>query len=308
MTISLSVIIPCYNEEHLLPKCLDHILAQEDELGSKGEIIIAINGSTDRSLRIAESYSLKNKKIKVIKLSKPHKKAAMNAALKLARNRYVIFNDADSFLDSTALNEVKKYYSCDEYAIIGAVRRPLLDENKVNVHFIETYYTIHYAKRLSLKDRLSVQGWFMAIDRNKLKNLTLPLDAAADDIWLSAHVWSSLGPSAIGYIPHAIGSYIPPSTIEDMKKQILRHRSNHRVVQSLHPELSDYFVVRKVYYNDIHIGDRWKQKAIELNVDFSAWIMIYEEFVASIEAEAKLITSAGVTWERVSSSKSLPNK
>lgn len=303
---SISVIIPCFNEEQLLATCLDSIIQQEHDLGADGEIIIALNGCTDNSARIASAYAKNNVRITVIDLPVPHKKQAMNAALDIARNARIIFNDADSFLDFDALKEANTYFALEKYAIFGAIRRPHLDTSKVNKSFIETYYMMHYAKRLSLKDRLSIQGWFMAIDLSLLGDFRFPLDASADDIWLSAYTWTRHGASAIGYIPRAIGTYVPPSTIEDMQKQIARHRSNHKVVKMLHEDLSEYFAVRKAYYNDIHVGPQWRERSIALSIDFDTWIAPYETFVSSVEASIKNIDYTNVSWERITSSKSLP--
>ena len=233
----------------------------------------------------------------------------MNAALRKANNRYVLFTDADSFLEPYALSEAKKYLSSNRYAIIGGIRKPIVDESKINASFIETYYMIHYAKRLSLRKRLSVQGWFMTIDRKKLPELMFPDDGSADDIWLSAHVWTTLGPKAIGYIPFAIGTYVPPSTRSDMTKQLVRHRSNHRLVRELHPEFSAYFSRRSKYYNDTHIDTRWMRQVNKLGIDFNSWITPYEEFISYIERlSANVPLSNDMTWERITSSKSLPNK
>lgn len=311
MTISLSIIIPSYNEEQLLPLCLNGILQQKNELGPNGEIIIAVNGSTDRTLELARSYEKEHSNIKVLDIKQANKKLAMNSALDIAKNRYVVFCDADSFLDSNALRRVKKKLQKNKYAIIGAIRRPLVNKKIINVNFPETYFMLHYAKRLSLKsrDRLSVQGWLMAIDLDKFDNLRFPMDNSPDDIWLSAYTWMHLGKEFIGYIPRAIGTYIPPTTLEDMERQILRHRSNHKTVQKYHPEFMPYFVARKAYYSSIKGTFRWRLKAISMGIDFNAWILPYQEFLTTVDDKVALgeyVYGQQVSWERVSSSKLAP--
>lgn len=310
MNTSISIIIPSYNEEQLLPVCLESILKQKSELGPQGEIIIAVNGSTDATLEIAHLYENNHAIVKVIHLEEADKKHAMNAALAKVTNRYAIFCDADSFLDYDAISQVKTAFNENQYAIVGAIRRPLVNTQLVNITFADTYFMLHYAKRLSLetKDRLSVQGWLMAIDLHKFDRLQFPLDNSADDIWLSAYTWMTLGQEFIGYIPHAIGTYVPPSTPEDIERQLLRHRSNHKTVQDYHPELTPYFVARKSYYTAIESGLQWKAASINLGIDFDTWATIYQNFLAHIDAkiaQSEYKYGEHASWDRISSSKQL---
>jgi len=313
MTISLSIIIPSHNEEQLLPLCLDSILEQKSELGPHGEIIVAINGSTDDTFKVARSYQKNNSMIKVLSLEKADKKLAMNAGLDSAVNRYAIFCDADSSLDASAIRQIKEKLQENQYAIIGAIRRPFVDKKIINISFPETYFMLHYAKRLSLKseDRLSVQGWLMAIDLDKFVHLRFPLDNSPDDIWLSAYTWMNLGQEFIGYIPYAIGSYIPPSTLEDMERQLLRHRSNHKIVQKLHPELMPYFIARKAYYSSVESTSNWRSTAIALGINFDTWVLPYQEFVTMVDTKVQrgeYKYGEHASWDRIASSKLLHKK
>lgn len=304
---SLSVIIPCHNEEQLLPHCLERLKAQIEELGPQGEILIAINGSSDQSYAIAKAFAARHRRVVVIHLHEADKKKAMNAALKKATNRYVLFCDADSLLDLDAISQLKAMFSKKQYAIVGSIRRPIVDERKVNRAFPETYFMLHYAKRLSLSDRLSIQGWFMGIDRSRFDHLTFPDDASADDIWLSAYTWTTLGPEAIGYIDHAIGSYVPPNNLADMRRQLTRHRSNHMTVRNSHPRLKTYFAARNNYYTKITIDPEWRKAALSLGVDFDTWISKYKRFVHSVDKSVKQHAfHEGHTWDVATSSKSLP--
>ena len=311
--LSLSLIIPCYNEEALLTLCVERILRQAQELGPRGEIIISVNGSTDATLQIAKTLQSSNPLIRVNSIPEANKKAAMNAGLALASNRYVVFCDADSFLDDTALLQLKTKITTNRFAIVGAIRRPLVNKSQINTHFLDTYFLLHYAKRLSLrsKERLSVQGWLMAIDTAQFQTLQFPLDSSADDIWLSAYTWTMHGAGSIGYIPHAVGTYLIPQTMEDLKSQLLRHRSNHKTVKRLHPELSEYFEARMAYYGEAFSTTLWRRKAIELGVDFDTWFPEYKSFTDSIDKhifKGTLAYGVGVTWERVSSTKTLPSE
>jgi glycosyltransferase involved in cell wall biosynthesis len=95
----LSVVIPTYNMESYLSRCLDSVLL--DELLDKIEIIIVNDGSTDNSLSVAKSYKEKYPE-SVVLIDKPngHYGSCVNAALKIASGKYFRILDADDCFDS----------------------------------------------------------------------------------------------------------------------------------------------------------------------------------------------------------------
>ena len=101
----VSVIIPVYNTEKYLPKCLDSIINQSlDDI----EIICINDCSTDRSLEILKYYVQKDKRIKLINL--PQNKGvgyARNIGIDNANGEYIGFVDSDDFID---LNFLEKLY------------------------------------------------------------------------------------------------------------------------------------------------------------------------------------------------------
>ena len=114
----ISVIVPVYNTEKYLPKCLDSIIAQTF---TDIEIICVDDGSTDNSAEILKQYRAKDKRLKIITQKNNGLSAARNAALEKAKGKYVSFIDSDDFVaDSflkklfTALNESKcRISGCD---------------------------------------------------------------------------------------------------------------------------------------------------------------------------------------------------
>jgi glycosyltransferase involved in cell wall biosynthesis len=84
----ISIIIPAYNAEKTICRCLDSALAQAAE----AEIILADDGSTDATLRLAERYE---DQIRVLRLAHGGVSAARNAALDMAKGRLVFFVDPD---------------------------------------------------------------------------------------------------------------------------------------------------------------------------------------------------------------------
>jgi len=100
----VSVIIPAYNAEKYLRRCLDSIFAQTF---SDFEIIIINDGSNDHTLDIILSYSeLYPGKMRVINKLNGGQGAARNEGMKLARGKYIAFVDADDYVADSFLAEL----------------------------------------------------------------------------------------------------------------------------------------------------------------------------------------------------------
>ena len=96
----ISVIIPVYNAEKYLRKCLDSVLNQT----YKNLEIIAVNdGSTDNSLQILNDYALKYGNILVVDKENGGVCSARNVGIEKARGEYLTFLDSDDFFIDTAL-------------------------------------------------------------------------------------------------------------------------------------------------------------------------------------------------------------
>lgn len=95
-----SIIVPIYNVEGYLKKCLDSILNQTFV---DYEIILVNDGSTDQSLSIIKGYMSKYPDIKLINQENKGLSEARNAGFKAARGNYVLFVDSDDFIDKDLL-------------------------------------------------------------------------------------------------------------------------------------------------------------------------------------------------------------
>lgn len=96
----ISIIIPAYNAEKILPKCLDSILAQTYP---SYEVILVNDGSKDRTGEIADSYAAKDSRIKVIHKVNGGVSSARNEGLKIAAGEWVVFIDSDDWVEQRFL-------------------------------------------------------------------------------------------------------------------------------------------------------------------------------------------------------------
>lgn len=92
----ISVVVPVYNAEQYLVRCLDSILAQTH---GALEVILVDDGSKDQSGAICDDYAAKDSRVAVIHQENAGPSAARNAGLRRAGGDYVCFVDSDDYID-----------------------------------------------------------------------------------------------------------------------------------------------------------------------------------------------------------------
>lgn len=103
--MKLSVIVPIYNVESYLRRCLDSILNQTCRVD---EIICVDDGSTDNSLLIAEEYATNFNNVKVVHKSNGGIVSARKAGLQIAQGKYISFVDSDDWIQENMYEEMLK--------------------------------------------------------------------------------------------------------------------------------------------------------------------------------------------------------
>lgn len=97
--VKLSVIVPVYNAEQYLRRCVDSILDATIFLGGGSEIILIDDGSIDDSSRICNELAEKNREIKVFHISNQGVSKARNYGIENSRGKYIAFVDADDYIE-----------------------------------------------------------------------------------------------------------------------------------------------------------------------------------------------------------------
>lgn len=91
----ISVIIPIFNVEKFLPRCLDSVLAQTFK---NFEVICVNDGSPDDCDKILEEYAAKDDRIKIVNQRNQGLSMARNNGFKIANGEYIYFLDSDDFI------------------------------------------------------------------------------------------------------------------------------------------------------------------------------------------------------------------
>lgn len=98
----ISYIVPCYNVQDYLPRCLDSLVSQKTSEDYTVEFILVNDGSTDATLTMLREFNEKELRSVIIDQQNQGVSAARNAGLEMAKGEYVYFLDGDDYLTDDA--------------------------------------------------------------------------------------------------------------------------------------------------------------------------------------------------------------
>ena len=111
----VSIIIPVYNVEDYLKKCLDSVVQQTmHEL----EIIVINDESTDNSLDIIRNYEKNDPRFVVVDQKNKGLGGARNSGIELARGEYIFFLDSDDFIKSNTVEVLYQYATTNDLDLV----------------------------------------------------------------------------------------------------------------------------------------------------------------------------------------------
>lgn len=141
MTSLISVIVPIYNVEKYLSRCVDSIIKQSYK---NLEIILVDDGSPDSCPQICDDYAKKDKRIIVIHKENGGLADARNAGMKAATGDFVSFIDSDDWIEPDMLsNMVSCAEKNDSDVVSGGVRWVLDDGNVLREEVSKTCITLN---------------------------------------------------------------------------------------------------------------------------------------------------------------------
>ena len=111
----ISMIIPVYNAEQYLKKCVDSVRAQT--YGNL-EIILVDDGSTDSSGELCDAYAEKDERIRVVHKENGGLVSAWKAGVKECSGEYVSFLDSDDWIDPEMLSEMSAYLTGNDREMV----------------------------------------------------------------------------------------------------------------------------------------------------------------------------------------------
>lgn len=164
----VTIVVPIYNVEKYLKRCLDSIINQTYE---DVDIILVNDGSTDNSLDICYEYKKKDNRITVINQENQGLSAARNAGIEMANSNYIMFIDSDDYIEldmvEYLIERAKKYDS--DIACCGFTN---IYENGIKEKITKPQNDVVYSKEEALDLHL-FSGYIDVVAWNKLYKLEL---------------------------------------------------------------------------------------------------------------------------------------
>jgi len=177
----VSVIIPVYNTERYIARCLNSLLAQTF---SEIEIIVINDGSTDKTMKIVEKLADEDSRIKIIEQANQKQGAARNRGLEIAKGDYITFVDADDWVD---IDYVEKLLKClkrhdTDVAVASSVRIKSSGKTRTYLNFVEEkFYTGFNNLAKTLKMPSHWQVWGILYKKEVLAGLTFEENVFYED-------------------------------------------------------------------------------------------------------------------------------
>lgn len=190
---TISIIVPVYNAEKYLEKCLDSLTQQTYK---DIEIILADDGSKDSSLEICKRYAEKDKRIVVFSQENAGPSVARNNALKLAKGEFIGFVDSDDYIEPETYEKAMEQMTDDTNVVIWGVK-VISDDNLGYVEWFQNYFNSEYEglKDLTLDMRfnISVVPWNKLYKKSIIeeKEIDFPAGKLYEDnaFWWKYTMW-----------------------------------------------------------------------------------------------------------------------
>ena len=180
----VSVIVPVYNVEKYLPKCLDTLVNQTLK---DIEIIVVNDGATDNSEAVIDSFVYKYPQI--ISLKKPNGglSDARNIGIAQAMGEYIIFLDSDDYWNDTLfLKKIDDIVGADEPDLVVFGYKKVLEERDISFHVPRS--KSKNIENLVLAGEFNICAWDKVVKRELIisNNISFRINVYSEDMeWCS---------------------------------------------------------------------------------------------------------------------------
>lgn len=124
MNTEISILVPVYNVEQYLPRCIDSVLSQDFK---DYELILVDDGSPDLCPQICDEYAAKDSRIKVIHKKNGGVVSARQAGFVVSQGKYILHVDSDDWLMPHTISTLYKYAEQGGYDIVRGCNRRVHD-------------------------------------------------------------------------------------------------------------------------------------------------------------------------------------
>lgn len=213
---SVTIIIAAFNEERVIETKLHNTLAL-DYPAHKLQIIVAADGSTDDTVRLASSFP------EILVLHEPLRKgkaAAINKAITFATNEIVILTDANSSLSAQTLTKLIAPFSIQKVGAVAGEKKVVSAEGAVASGEGLYWRYESWLKQQETKFYTVVGAAGELVAFRKELFVTIPEQTITDDFFISLSI--NLQHRKLAYVPDAISSETASLSLKDEWKRKVR--------------------------------------------------------------------------------------
>lgn len=192
--VKVSVIVPVYNVEKYLKRCLDSITKQTLK---EIEIICINDGSTDNSLEILQQYACKDSRIHIIDKQNEGLSVARNTGMKIATGEYIGFIDSDDWVDLEFFEKLYLSAKKNETDVaVGEIVRLHKFHRKKHLKIEKETVTNKLTEKFEIcevPDKYYVWNKIYKSDKLKEFNITFEPGIIYEDVIFTPQIFDKLG-------------------------------------------------------------------------------------------------------------------
>lgn len=183
--VSISVVIPVYNVELYLKRCVFSVL---DQTFKEFELILVDDGSTDNSGKICDDLKLYDKRIKVIHKQNGGLSSARNIGIKNATSDYITFIDSDDFIAKDYLNyayDLLIKYNADIISVdYKRVSKIITEkEKKDNIKVMTEFDSVCHYLKCGCKRHNNYPAWNKIYKKELFSDIIFPEGKIYEDMY-----------------------------------------------------------------------------------------------------------------------------
>ena len=252
----VSIVVPVYNVEQYLHRCIDSILKQTLQ---DFELILIDDGSTDKSGKICDCYAKSDKRVQVLHKENGGQSSARNKGLELCKGEFIYFCDSDDWVEPKLLEKaVEKLEAANADMVRFQCMTHFFDKTvKSDFQFSETNCIECFdekAKILVVCDELLTYkiGWELCLGLYRAKsiyqnNIRFPngIDVAEDLFFNILYVFYS---RRITFLESALYHYcMRVGSTTDSVKGTIRLNESNELMYKLYSTVSDEYIRSHLY-------------------------------------------------------------
>lgn len=256
----ISIIVPVYNVERYLNKCVDSILAQTF---TDFELLLIDDGSTDSSGTTCDQYAAKDSRVRVLHKENGGLSDARNTGIEAAKGDYIGFIDSDDYIDSDMyeylygliLKESADVAACGIYhCYIDRIEPPKVPEELLVVNNEQAIALMLDSKKISVN---AVNKLYR---RSLYQSIRYPVGKLSEDAFIVVELFAQTKKVVISTVPkyyylHHEGTITSSPFREKDVNVIEAYTKNLRLIEEKFPSLKQQALFR-YYFAHFYVLDK----------------------------------------------------